>query len=136
MLTPKDVRARLVEAFEVDLIGPLLTPGQPKLYERYPEPDHPYRLALQFGFERFEMYRCPEREDGHEILEARCKNEDDNLECSFVGCAATPVPASRSKRSALTIAEARCRPSIPAPQFNLSRSWTFVKVRHRARGPR
>ena len=58
---------------------------KPKLYERYPEPENPYHLALKFGLERIEMFRQAERDEGliHVIFEARGKNEDDDLELQF-----------------------------------------------------
>jgi len=59
---------------------------KPKLLSKYTNPFNPYELALRFCMERTLKYLCQKGEAGkrlHVLIEARGKNEDDQLELEF-----------------------------------------------------
>jgi len=76
--------SQIIADAPITLIASII--DKPKLLSKYTNPFNPYELALRFCMERALNYLSLEGEVGkrvHILLEARGKNEDDQLELEF-----------------------------------------------------
>jgi hypothetical protein len=76
--------SQIIDDAQITLITSII--DKPKLLSKYTNPFNPYELALRFCMERTLKYLCQKGEAGkrlHVLIEARGKNEDNQLELEF-----------------------------------------------------